>query len=293
MVAATPLLTNHSLTASYLHVAVCTVWIWDALTSVSSEIEARRRIGFRITLPDTVYLLARVIAGVTVLTNIIHAVVWSKECDTGLGTQTVAWIAAFASPLNTLLFLIRANAVFMQSKRSRVAFFLLWITTFATLTAPFSLINGRLQPMGYCFVERVKRIGAAGAITIAIFDTVVFTSITYKLLAVNRVEEPGSGALLFVNTTNRMSKVLLMTGQLYYFPVITLNTLVMAVTLSSSAPPQYQAVALVADVVFQNAMACHVFRLLRLGFLQNDSTSLDILSCKSPLQWNESNIDYV
>lgn len=44
----------------------------------------------------------------------------------------------------------------------------------------------------------------------------------------------------------------------------------MATVLSSSVPSQYQIVALVAGVVFQNVLASHVFRLLRIGILQKD-----------------------
>lgn len=57
-------------------------------------------------------------------------------------------------------------------------------------------------------------------------------------------------------------------SDILFSPVMSLNALV-AGMLSSSVSPQYQAVALVADVAFQNTMACRVFRLLRLGILQD------------------------
>ena len=47
----------------------------------------------------------------------------------------------------------------------------------------------------------------------------------------------------------------------------------MAVLLSPVVSAQFQGVAIVADVVFQNMMACQVFRLLRLKILCDDDTA--------------------
>lgn len=74
--------------------------------------------------------------------------------------------------------------------------------------------------------------------------------------------------ILFVGTLPILGRFYL--SDILFSPVMSLNALVVAGMLSSSVSPQYQAVALVADVVFQNTMACRVFRLLRLGILQDE-----------------------
>lgn len=61
-----------------------------------------------------------------------------------------------------------------------------------------------------------------------------------------------------------------------------LNTLIIAVVLSSSVEAPYQHTAVFFDIVFQNIMTCQVFRLLRLGILYEDpkicSDSMDSVS---------------
>ncbi|KAK7689897.1 hypothetical protein QCA50_006536 [Cerrena zonata] len=272
-----PLLTlaHHLLLAGYLHIVIVTVWLWDTLVSLSDEVKAFRIANRRMTLPHVIYILSRVLTGGTVLSILVYAATPRVGCHSG--AHIIGWFGALATPLNTSLFLIRANAVFMQRRKWKLLFAILWLSTFAALTTPFSFSAANFQIAGFCPVAKVERIGTAGAIAVAIFDTVVFFSITYEIMSINKLSHHRAS---WNFGTGQVSRTLLLTGQLYYFPVITVNVLVMAAMLSSSVEPQYQTVALVADIAFQNVMACRVFRLLRMGIIyESPSTcSLDLPS---------------
>lgn len=62
------------------------------------------------------------------------------------------------------------------------------------------------------------------------------------------------------------------------------------VVMLSPVEPQYQTVALVADIVFQNVMACRVFRLLRLGILCEDAEEMSYSLDLSPSQSSTEDI---
>lgn len=141
-------------------------------------------------------------------------------CDHA-GNLVVAWTGAFVSPLNACLFLIRVNAVFNRNPRLRIAFVLLWLTTFSAFAVPFSFSENWLGSTKRCAVEKVGRIDFVGLITTAIFDTVVFFSITYKIVLSNALQdEYGSRMTSFIRGTGRISSMLLLTGQLYYLCVL-------------------------------------------------------------------------
>ena len=132
------------------------------------------------------------------------------------GAHIIAWFAAFASPANALLFLIRANAVFRNHLKWRVFLFILWISTLSAFTAPFSFTASSFKIDGYCSVAEVDRIVVAGLATIAIFDTVVFFSVTREIVSTNTIMGNRGWRTLFTKGTGRVSQVLLLTGQLYY-----------------------------------------------------------------------------
>lgn len=135
-------------------------------------------------------------------------------CDSS--AHVIAWFGTLATPLNTSLFLVRADAVFKQNKKWRLVLTVLWLSTFSTLTTPFSFFAASFQIGGYCPVAKVERMGAAGPIAVAIFDTAVFVSMTYKILSMSKLDNHDSWIRLFLRGTGQVSRTLLMTGQLYY-----------------------------------------------------------------------------
>lgn len=132
------------------------------------------------------------------------------------GAATIVWLGAFATPFNTFLFLVRADAVFKQNKTWRFILIILWLSTFTSLTTPFSVAPYPFELNGYCVVGKVDRMGAAGAIAVAIFDTAVFVSMTYKILSISKMGDRSNWGRMFFGGTGQVSRTLLLTGQLYY-----------------------------------------------------------------------------
>ena len=201
--------------------------------------------------------------------------------------QATAWLGSFSVPMNVLLFIVRADAVFLRNPRFRVIFGLLWIATLVSFMTPFSVTGISIPVIHRCSVEKVNR--TTGVINIAIVsavDTILFLTITARVVNWYNQEQRN----LF-SRCGRVSRVLLSTGQLYYFyvdsllgiiltigsyantylsPVVTLNIFSMTVLLVPSVSPDYQALALLLSVAFQNMMTCRVFVLLYLGALHDD-----------------------
>ena len=124
-------------------------------------------------------------------------------------------MGATASVMNTLLFLIRARAVYLQSSKWSLFFGALWLTTLSTYTIPFTFLQDKNNQLRYCILEKVKIFGTAGPIAIAVFDTVVYISISSKVYKIN-----GVGQMFSHNRPTSIrgsvSKALLSTGQMYY-----------------------------------------------------------------------------
>ena len=139
------------------------------------------------------------------------------SCNTT--TQIVAWFGTFATVLNCALFLIRANAVFKESPKIRVILGLLWLSTFTTVTSPFSFTGLHIHLTRYCALQRVKHFLASGTITVAVFDTVVFFSVAYKIVSSSRLDEYDGWKVSLPKGTGRVSRTILHTGQLYYLYV--------------------------------------------------------------------------
>ncbi|KAL4245410.1 hypothetical protein ABKN59_009509 [Abortiporus biennis] len=76
----------------------------------------------------------------------------------------------------------------------------------------------------------------------------------------------------------KMSRTLLMSGQLYYLATVGLNIVAMAVILAPSVPPVIAAMFSIPNVALQNAMACRVYRQLKLGLIREVVTEVSASS---------------
>ena len=145
----------------------------------------------------------------------------------------VAWLSAIASPLNALLFLIRALAVFRQSRRLPVMFALLWVTTLTSLCLPFSCYHDMKNSRGCCILGREERTGAVGLISVVLFDTTVFIAIAHQMFNLDKLNKTARSNEFYVERTCRVSRVLLMTGYIYYLWVHIIHSNLIKVSLTS------------------------------------------------------------
>lgn len=220
-----------------------------------------------------------------------HSVSVAPLNDCQAAIQAVSWFAAFACPCNSFLIFVRARGVFYRNKIIAWGFFALWLTTFASLTTPFSYDAVHLGPTKACINDVVKRFSAASFVAIAAFDTTVFIAISLKVSSYG-MTEGWKGRLKSIFTgkgVGYVSKALLQTGQLYYMYVyaytlrhvyahvvplfratVGLNLIAMVLLLTPSLSLVYQGMFTVPNVALQNAMACRVYRLLKLGIIQEN-----------------------
>ena len=132
---------------------------------------------------------------------------------------SIGWTAALSVPLNCLLFFFRIRAVFYSFPRVVQCFGILWVVTFGcTMTAPFGLIAAHIEPTKNCIDAAVKSYTSSGLIAAAVYDTIVFVSISYKLVASSFADDwPGRLKSFFRGQyMGHISRVLLQSGQLYY-----------------------------------------------------------------------------
>lgn len=137
------------------------------------------------------------------------------HCNTTI--KVASWFVACALPLNSLLFYLRARGVFYESKLAVWAFFALWLTTFASFTAPFAFEATQLGPTNWCVTTVVKHFSAASFVTVALFDTMIFFAISLQVSLKRSGDWKVRMKSFFTGKgIGRVSTSLLQTGQLYY-----------------------------------------------------------------------------
>lgn len=130
-----------------------------------------------------------------------------------LGTSTTC--------LGSSLFLIRARSVWSESERAKWVFNILWFLAIAggISTAPFSFYGTSVEPSGLCVVPKLKQIEAVASLSVAVFDTVVYVAISYRVIYYHE-RAPSRWAQIVAffrgSETGPMARALLQTGQLYF-----------------------------------------------------------------------------
>ncbi|CAL1707946.1 unnamed protein product [Somion occarium] len=185
-------------------------------------------------------------------------------------------------PYNALLFFIRVRGVFLDSRKISAGFLVLWLLTLSALSEPFGFQASHIGPTPYCIVVNVSKFTSIGFITVTLFDTSVFVGITLRMLSFS-FENTWRGRLkMFLSGKGmgHVSRALLQTGQLYYLVTVWVNIVMTIVLLTSLISPTFQGMLIIPNIALQNAMACRVFRLLKLGLIQEDA-SIVISSMRS------------
>ena len=153
------------------------------------------------------------------LDTISVAPLGDAHCNTAV--HVLSALGTITTCLGTFLFLVRAKSVFFEWRRAQYGFTVLWLLAIAAVisTAPFSFSGVGVEPRGLCAVSRVGQIEAVGSISVAIFDTVVFTSISLRVLSLDglRMERRAIlKAFFLAPNVGPVCRALLRTGQLYF-----------------------------------------------------------------------------
>lgn len=125
-------------------------------------------------------------------------------------------------PGSAFLFLIRAHAVYHDERVIRWIFYFLWLGVFvASFLNPFAVRGVHLGTTQYCIDAAVRPYGSAGLIAQAIFDTLVFLAVSWKLTCDEISEGKTLRAKLRIffggkTSISALRTALLQSGQLYF-----------------------------------------------------------------------------
>ena len=131
----------------------------------------------------------------------------------------VCWLSSVACCLSTLLFLLRVNCVFFDSRRAKALFTSLWIlVALSLLVIPFTYAGYAQEPDGLCIITSQRILGQIPLSTIGIFDLVVFVSISHRITTqcVTRTWPEKCIAFFSGIGIGTISRALMRTGQLYF-----------------------------------------------------------------------------
>ena len=133
--------------------------------------------------------------------------------------KSICWPGSGVGCLSTLLFLLRVNGVFFDSRRAKALFASLWIVvTLSLLVIPFIYAGTTQGSSSFCIVSSRPILGLIPLSTISIFDLVVFVSISHRITVqcVNLTWRERCTAFFTGAATGSMSIALIKTGQLYF-----------------------------------------------------------------------------
>ncbi|KAI0795902.1 hypothetical protein C8Q75DRAFT_351708 [Abortiporus biennis] len=281
-----PDIANQLEASRYLYSATIGAWIWDCLTAIPEDVRLFKTYGFN--LSDVVYLISRTFTCIFLSTSLAFQVAAVSDCHAL--AKVIGTFAALSLCANCFLFFLRVRAVFHQQPHVIGFFFFLWIAVVAgTLSAPFGVDGTHIQPTQHCVNSNVKQFASAGIIIVAVHDLSVFLAISWRLSKYVLPESRTARFKAFLSGKGlgRLSRSLLQTGQLYYLATVGLNIVAMVVILTPSVPPVLAAMFTIPNIALQNAMACRVFRQIKLGVLKNpaNTTGMPAKSITTPIQF--------
>ncbi|KZP23855.1 hypothetical protein FIBSPDRAFT_447784 [Athelia psychrophila] len=173
-------------------------------------------------------------------------------------------------PTASLLFYIRLSAIYLHDKRAMVFFGLLWSAVMGYFVydtvqshEQFVLIHSISPGKNHAWIY----------ITNAIFDTLVYLAISWKLAAFSTSDDSYKQRLLSFTTGDGLlglTKALLRGGQIYYFTTISIGVANIIFLLSNLIKSEaLQGMLAAPHVTIASILACRIFRELKLGILPN------------------------
>jgi len=245
----------------FLYVSSLAAFIWDILSSLHQDYRLLTEHTFN--LPTAAYFVSRIATLAFVTTGTVFYVASVGSCRAL--TIVTGWCWAFAAPSTSLLFFFRARAVFEGRRVILAIFGILWLATLGgSLSIPFSISGDHIVDTDRCQNTSIRPLTAAGIIGSICNDTIIFVAISWHVI--RRTAVKGKIKSFFCgHDLPFISKELIQGGQQYYFITVIGNILTMALILTPSTSPLIRAMFPVPSKALENAMACRVFRDIKLG----------------------------
>ncbi|KAF8166292.1 hypothetical protein K438DRAFT_1984337 [Mycena galopus ATCC 62051] len=262
----------------YVYVGTLGAYIWDILCNLHNDYSLLT--AHRVSLATGVYFFSRLWSLLYILGSTVYDTYPLKDCAALQKLPMIAY--AIAVSANSLLFFLRARAIFDRNRIMVAAFFVLWLTVVGTAAAtPTVIFGGNIGPTPYCTTVSGKPYAGAIGITPLIHDTVVFLSISWRLLGNSsrgyggRVNVRG---FLTGEYLPRFSKAVLQDGQIYYLSSVAMNLLIVIMFYNQHVAQLYRTMFTVCNVLITNCMACLVFRNTKFGYHKRVATTSEIAS---------------
>ncbi|KAF9241316.1 hypothetical protein BU15DRAFT_73442 [Melanogaster broomeanus] len=238
---------------------------WDIFSSLPEDCRIART-----SKPSPVlfaYYSARICALVVALLSVLVKTGPVPNC--GVMVLNVRVFGVVATAASSYLFLKRVHAVFIQNRIVCHVFTFLWIAAFGAslvvlpgpLTDYYEIANTK-----HCTNHPLPSYVSTAFIGPVVFDGLVFVAITYKIFAFHSPSRPRSWKeFVCGEALPRLSRAVLQGGQQYYLITTAVNVTRPIFNLLPSASPVLKlASSAVPSVALTSAMACRVFRNLRL-----------------------------
>ncbi|KAI0790068.1 hypothetical protein C8Q75DRAFT_806709 [Abortiporus biennis] len=251
------------------------IYLGDFVNSLNEEYVMWRK--YRTGFPDFVYFAARLSCLGYALSSLI-LVDFPVDCRPL--NLALTWTASFSVCITSLLFFFRIRAVFYGSPKIIAGFFLLWLGTFTAFVGPFVVHSTTIGPR--CAINEISLIDSIPFIVVAVHDTLVFFAISIQLTLVDwatgKHRSLWKAFLAGVNFRGseampNISGALLVTGQLYYLVTIGVSVATAIGVMLPSIPLTFRAFFTSMNIFTQNAMACRVYRQLKIGLLHEVSAT--------------------
>ncbi|KAF7335953.1 hypothetical protein MSAN_02308700 [Mycena sanguinolenta] len=207
--------------------------------------------------------------------SLIPTVMPIKNCNALAVSLDICLV--LSQTTTAMLFFIRVTAVWHSSKIAYVVFFILWLAVpSASITAPLGVRAAHILATTQCAVTAVGANVEFTSIMPLINDTAVFLAINYRILA-HMIMEDSSTARFRVflggKGLSTLSQALLQTGQHFYLIAVTANGTVLVLLKLRPLSPLYHGMLAIPTMALVNAMACLVFRRIKLGLISPDGIS--------------------
>ncbi|KAJ7872329.1 hypothetical protein B0H14DRAFT_2502758 [Mycena olivaceomarginata] len=263
-------------TAEYVLVGTMGAFVWTLLSNVVDDYKLVTTTKF--SIGTAAYFLSKIFTFGYIFGGTLFETYPLKRCYFAL--EIVGSMYAAAVPMTSLLFFLRARAIFNRNTYFVCFLFCAWLSVLGTaILVPIAVKGGNLGPTDFCLtVSATKYVGGTG-VTTTLHDTLIFLAISWRLFQ-NSYVDRGFKANLRAFVTGQylpqFSRAVLQDGQLYYLITVTSNLLALIMFYNTSIAETYSTMFTVPNLMVANVMACHVFRNTKLGYQRRVVTTADL-----------------
>ncbi|KAK7681897.1 hypothetical protein QCA50_014859 [Cerrena zonata] len=263
---------------NFLAVATFSLLMYDFLLGLFEDIRLLSRTSIR--LPDIIYILSRVLAAGEVGHICATAALPLSSCAQGSVLLAAECLVAVLIPCNTWLFFLRVRAIpsHFCSRATVIICLILWASTLTSfLTFPGFKVTSLRNQDGTCEIDAVYNdaLLCAPFFALVIFDTavIVTTCIGFVAHSTGPSWTAKLKSAMLLRNMGHISGLFVRSGQIYYATTIGIHVS-MAIIASSSAIPSAAVGQLSAlSSIFHGIMTSRVFRLLKLGAVDQANAS--------------------